>query len=249
MKIPKHIKTHVDRIIREYELLYSQGHIIALQILVNHRLYAGIETTEFFLNSAKLFREILDNPNHAFFSDTEKEIRKKIYEKILEFYKPLPQQSLLRITRTTECQEQLKRILRSAKQNMSVSEDAHQISWFISNASTLDWCQADETVNHKIFKLVQTEDAFQKLLKNTTSTPIVEITEASQSHYSSFRIAFQFFDIPDGYRKQVRMRELQNFWQNSDNIDNFDTDYKIFNMWNGITETGIYYVYIPQKTT
>ena len=60
-KVPTHVKTQVNRIIREYEILVHQGHKIALQVFRNNRMYFGVETTEYFLESVKHFRKLLDN--------------------------------------------------------------------------------------------------------------------------------------------------------------------------------------------
>lgn len=245
-KVPCHIKAHVNRIVREYELLLHQGHKIALQLFRNNRMYSGLETTEYFLKSARHFRNLLDTQGEYLAAATEEEFRRKVYQKICEFYNPLSETAILRITHSTACQEQLERALRAAKKNLSLASDAKFLSWFISNACIQSWCPADESINHKEFKLVKTEEAFEKLLSGQEKYPTIEITQDGNAPYSRFRIALQTIDIEACYRKQSRVREYRNFWDNYHNIEEFDTDYKIFNMWNNITETGIYYVYIPQ---
>ena len=241
--VPVHIKAHINRIIREYELLLYQGHKIALQLFRNGRIYSGLETTQYYLDSARHFRELLDTQKEYLSSKTEEEFRKKVYKKICEFYTPLSEKAILRITNSSECQEQLERALRTAKKAQSTYSDAKLISWFISNACTQNWCLEDEAIHHKVFRLIKTETAFEKLLSDQNT---IEITQASTTHYTKFRIAFQIIDIETGYRKQSKIREYRNFWENSHNIEEFETDLAIFNLWNNITETGIYYVYIPK---
>ena len=244
-RIPTHIKELADRIIREYELLCQQRHKVALQIFRDNRIYSGVQTTEYCLALVKKFRTQLDSPDTAFLAKTEKEFRRQIYQKICEFYKPLSSMAIMRITRTTECQYQLESALYRAKKQASTSSDAHQMSWFIANGSTQNWCQLDESIEHKIFKLIRSEEEFEKLISKSNKNPITEITQESIHTYSQFRIALQPISIKDGYRKQSRIREFNNFWENSTSIDHFDIDFTVFNMWNDIKETGIYYVFIP----
>lgn len=244
--VPPHIKAHVHRIIREYELLLHQGHKIALQLFRDNRMYSGAETTEYFLKSVRHFRKLLDTQEEYLSSRTEEEFRRKVYQKICEFYKPLSERAILRITRSTTCQEQLERALRFAKKDISLASDAKFLSWFVSNACVTNWCPADEAIIHKEFKLIKTEEAFEKLLSGKEKYPTIEITLDGTAPYTHFRIALQTMDIEACYRKQSRVREYRDFWDNYHNIEEFDTDYKIFNMWNNISETGIYYVYIPQ---
>ena len=56
--VPTHIKTHVDRIIQEYDDMYRRGHKIALQILRGNKLYSGLETTEYYLKEVYIKQKI-----------------------------------------------------------------------------------------------------------------------------------------------------------------------------------------------
>ena len=245
--IPAHIKLHVNRLVREYEILYHGGHKIALQVFEDSKLLSGIETTELYLNRVRNFRKLLDTQDDkSIFSGTEDEVRRKIYLKINEFYAPLSEKAIRRVINTTDTQEQLDRALRRAKKNPAISADAKNLSWFISNACTHNWCELDATVKHKVFKLVQSEEAFEKLLARQNTPPIVEITQKGVIPYTTFRIAFQFIDIHERYKKQSKVREFNNFWESHSNVDTFDIDCQVFHMWNNISDTGVYYAYIPK---
>ena len=244
--VPTHIKTHVDRIIKEYDDMYRQGHKIALQILRGNKLYSGLETTEYYLNAVKNFRRLLSKPEGNLFIGTDSEIQKRIYQQICEFYKPLSPEAICRITREVVCQGQLERAINVARRNSVTSKEAHQISQYITNGRTLNWGDIDETVNRKVFKLVKSEEDFEDLLHRTGKEPITEITQEGSHPYSQIRIAFQVWDIQSLYRKQSRFREFRTFWEAPHVVEEFDLEYTIFNMWNDVTKTGIYYVYIPQ---
>ena len=245
-QVPLHIKKHVDRIIREYELLYRQGHKIALQFLRGNRLYSGLETTKYYLDSLKDFRKLLNKPEGDFFTGTDFEIQRRIYETICEYYKHLSPEAICRITHDVVCQGQLEDAIRAAKKNNTTFKDAVQISRFIANGCILNWGECDERVNRKIFKLVKTEESFEDLLTHAEKNPLVEITSEGNMTYTKIRVAFQFLEIPAMYRKKSRYREYRNFWEAPHTVEEFDLDHTIFNMWNDITETGIYYVYIPK---
>ena len=245
-KVPPHIKAHVSRIVREYEVLVHQGHKIALQFYRDNRIYSGTETTEYVLKTAKHFRKLLDTQDEYLQSQTEEEFRRKVYLKIHEFYKHLSEIAILRITRSSVCQGQLEEALRAAKKSPALYPEAKFISWFISNACTQHWCDADENIICKEFRLVRSEEAFEKLINGTGKFPTVEITHEGQAPCSCFRVALQKLSIEDCYRKQSRMREYRTFWENAHNIDAFSTDYEIFNLWNNVFETGVYYVFFPE---
>lgn len=245
--VPSHIKLHVDRIAKEYEKLYQQGHKIALQMIRGNRTYSGIETTAYYLNCVKQFRKLLDNPAGDFFTGTEMEINKRIYFKICEFYHPLSKEAVSRITHKVECQGQLDKALRTAKKYPCTAEDAKKVSQYIANARIATLDSYDDNIYSKIFKLVKSEDAFEKLLSRTDSDTTVEICQINGNPLTAIRVALQTIDIPTMYRKQVRVREFRDFWEGYHAPDEFDIEYTIFNMWNDITETGIYYVYIPNS--
>lgn len=244
-KVPNHIKAHVRRIIREYEILLEQGHKITLQLFRDNRIYSGVETTEYYLKSVRHFLKLLETQDEYLEAQTEEEFQKKVYKKICEFYKPLSEIAVLRITNSVECQGQLKEALQDVKKISCFHSDARSISVFISHADVRNWCLEDQAVHNKIFKLVRTEEEFEKLLNCQGKSSTVEITQAGINPCIYFRMALQVMDIEDCYRKKNRIREYRNFWNSCHNIEEFDTDYKIFNMWNNITETGIFYVYIP----
>ena len=245
-KVPTYIKAHINRIIREYEVLVHQGHKIALQVFRDNRLYSGVETTEYFLRSVRHFSELLETQGEYLTAQTEEEFRKKVYFKICEFYKPLSETAILRITHSSTCQGQLENALRLAKKKPELYSEAKFISWFISNACTQHWCDADETIIQKEFKLVKNEEEFEKLVTGKNKIPAIEITQAGKIPFTHVRIALQKFSIEDCYRKKSRMREYRNFWESPHKIEEFSTDCEIFNMWNNIYEKGIYYVYFPK---
>ena len=245
--VPTHIKAQVNRIVREYEILVHQGYKIALQIFRDNHLYSGVETTEYFLKSVKHFRKLLDTQDEYLSSKSEEEFRRKIYLKICEFYAPLSETAHLRITHSTKCQGQLEEALRAAKKDPTLNHEAKYLSAFISNACIKHWCDEDATICYKEFKLVRSEEAFEKLVQNQGKYPVIEITQSGKIPFSHFRIALQKLSIEDCYRKQSKWREYRNFWEHSHNIEEFQTDCEIFNLWNNISETGVYYVYFPEK--
>lgn len=244
--VPPHIKSIANRIVREYEILVHQGHKIALQLFIDDRMYSGVETTEYFLKSARHFRNLLDTQEEYLASRTEDEFRRKVYLKICEFYKPLSESAILRITNSSVCQGQLERAIHVAKKIPSSYSDAKYLSWFISNACTQHWCDADQTISHKEFKLVRSEKDFEKLISSQGKHPAFEITQSGNVPCTRIRIALQMFSIEDCYRKQSKIREYRNFWESAHNVESFPTDCAIFNMWNNIAETGIYHVYFSE---
>lgn len=246
-QVPAHIKQLVDRIITEYERLCRQGHKIALQMYRNNRIYSGTETTKYYLEEVRKFRKLLDKPTGSMFVGHEMDVNKRIYKRICEFYKPLSPTAIKRITCSTSCQGQLEDALYSARKKPYLAADLKHLSWFITNGNTVSWNHIDENVQHKYFKLVRTESAFEKLFSTKSAAPLVEITKIGSFECSHIRIALQIQDIEAIYRKQSKFREYKNFWSTATNIDEFELEHTIYNLWNDVAETGIYYVYIPES--
>ena len=243
--VPPHIKEHVDRIIDEYVLLHRSGFKIALQMYRENRVFSGIETTEYCLNQVRKFRKLLDNPTGSMFIGPESEVNKRIYKKICEFYTPLSPEALKRISCTTKCQGQLVKNLQAAKAIPELANDAKHLSWFITNGRTTSWNHTDENVYRKHFKLIKDETFLDKLLSDS-SCPSVELTTTGNFPYTHIRIVLQIQDIETIYRKRAKMRQYKNFWDSAKVIDDFELDFIVFNMWNDVATTGIYYVYIPE---
>ncbi len=244
--VPANVKAHVARIVREYEIMVHQGDKIALHVFRENRIYSGVETTEYFLKSVKKFYELLETQGEYLAVKSEEEFRKKVYSKICEFYKPLSETAIRRITNSTTCQGQLEDALRLAKKNSILYPEAKFISWFISNACTHNWCDADETICCKEFKLVKSKEDFEKLVSGKGKYPAFEITQSGEIPFKHFRVALQKFSIEDCYRKRSKLRKYRDFWEGPHNIEEFATECEIFNMWNNVSETGVYYVYIPE---
>ena len=241
--VPPHVKSLVNRLVRKYEILVHQGHKMALQLFIDNHMYSGVETTQYFLRSVQYFRTLLGTQTDYLASKTEEEFRRKVYLKICEFCKPLSETAVLRINNSSICQGQLEDAIRLAKKIPTSYSDAKYLSWFISNACTQHWCDADQSIVHKEFKLVKSEKDFEALISSQIKNPAFEITQSGSVPCTQMRIALKKRNIEECYRKQSKIREYRNFWETAHNIETFSTDCAVFNLWNNISETGTYYVY------
>lgn len=237
MLIPKHIKRIVDRIIKEYEKAYKSKEALYEKVLVGDKTYTGLETTRYFLEEVKSFRESLDE---IFVGDEDK-IKRNIWNQIDAYFNPLSVTTTSIILNKVICSGVLKKELKEAQNREDTAEDAKALLDLIKEGKYTCWGCEDAFVSKKIFKLVKSEEEFEDVLKHTK-----ELTSGSDNPFKKIRVAFEEEHYDDQCRKKGVLRKRNALFKNSGINPEFSKDYDVFKFWNNIVKTGIYYVYIPK---
>lgn len=243
--VPEHVKNRVDRIIAEYEKMLKQKVAIFNQVTANGINYYGVDTTKYYVEHLKEFRKELDEQKSPLFTGTQEEIQQKIYCYIEDFYEALSMNSIYEVNRNIFTQKQLMKALRRAKKNSEFAEEARMLMHVIETAKISSWGQDDESYDTKYFKLVHSEEKFEQIIEN--AKPNLrgwELTPGSFDQFKHIRVAFVEVPFHEQYRKKSIYRA---FKSNRKNRNFFNGMNKVFDFWNNITRTCIYYVYIPQE--
>lgn len=241
--IPEHVKEHVDRIIKEYEKLLKQNVAIFSRVSVNGTDYYGTDTTKYYIESLKKFREELDKQESPLFNGTPEEIQINIYHHIMDFYDALSMDSIYEIKRNVFTQKQLLKALRKAAKNPETEKEARMMLHVINTAKTSSWGQDDEIYDTKYFKLVRSLEEFEgHLAMAEQKNRGWELTPGSLEPFKHIRVAFE--EVP--FQTQCRKKGVyRKYKTNVRQGDFFDGKHRVFDFWNGISSTCIYYVYMP----
>ena len=241
--IPEHVKERVDRIIAEYEKLLKQKVAIFQRVSANGTDYYGTDTTKYYVETLKKFREELDKQESPIFNGTPEEIQMKIYQYIMEHYDALSMSSIYEINRDVFTQKQLLKELRKAANNPETEKEARMMMQIIKTAKTSSWGQDDEFYDTKYFKLVRSLEEFESHISMAEhKNRGWELTPGSIEPFKQIRVAFEEVPFQTQYRKKGVYRTYK---KNAKHSDFFDGKHHIFNFWNGISSTCIYYVYMP----
>lgn len=243
--IPEHVKKCVERIIAEYEKLLKQKQPIFQKVSVNGVDYYGVDTTRYYVEHLKEFRQELDEQKSPLFTGTQEEIQGKIKHYIEDFYDALSMDAIYAVKRNVFVQKQLIKTLKRANRNSELSKEALMLMHVIGTAKTSSWGQDDAYFDTKYFKLVHSEEEFEQIIeKAKPNLRGWELTPGTIEPFKHIRVAFVEVPFHEQYRKKGIYRAYQT---KSKKHDFWYGENEIFDFWNDITPTCTYYVYIPQK--
>lgn len=243
--IPEHVKNRVERIIVEYEKLLKQKRPIFHKVSANGVDYYGVDTTRYYVEHLKEFRKELDEQKSPLFTGTQEEIQAKIKRYIEDFYDALSKDAIYEVKRNVFVQKQLMKTLRKVKRDTELANEATMLLQVINTAKTSSWGQDDEYFDTKYFKLVHSEEEFEKIIeKAKPGLHGWELTPGTIEPFKHIRVAFVEVPFHEQYRKKGIYRAYQT---NSKKRDFWYGENEVFDFWNDITHTCTYYVYIHQK--
>lgn len=247
--IPEHIKTMVDRIEKEYENLYikekseeqRKNENVYMKIEGTDKIWVNDECYLYFSKSVKRFREELENQDTEFFKNNDEYcLKRKIVSRINNCFSELPVDAYYRTIREIYCEENLEKALKKKKFKKGVREEVIEICNFIKQRQIGSWGQEDAYVDKCIFKYIETEQEFKKILRRKGYE---ELTPGDIKPFKEIRVAYLEKSKYEIYKEKGIQREFEKILY--DSLDS-SVDIEVFDMWNNIKRTGIYYVYIPK---
>jgi hypothetical protein len=93
-----------------------------------------------------------------------------------------------------------------------------------------------------IFKKVATKEDFEEILNDDR---VEELTLGYHDIYNNIRIGFIQRKATEIYAEKGISEAFEQFHREYVRSFNYDAYLEAFNHWNGVSRTGIYYVYIP----
>lgn len=250
--IPEHIKTMVNRIVKEYESLSEiktpeerLNEKISWRIETADKTYVNNECYLYFLQSAQKFRKELDSQDTEFFKENDEyQLQKKIVFRIEYYLSYLPVNSCYLVTRDISCEEKLEKALKRKRFKKGVRKEALSLLNFIQKRQLCSWEQIDEYVDCCFFKYINSEQELENLL---SQQEYIELTPGNIEPFKEIRVAYLEQSKYEIYEKKGILNEFEMLLNEYRN-DDLNIHLKVFDMWNDIKETGIYYVFIPKIT-
>ena len=249
--IPKHIKKMVERIADEYEHIYEvesankrNNEEVYWSIKTDNKTYINSECYLYLAQSAKKFREELDKQETEFFKENDEYVlKKKIVFYIKNYFCDLPAGSCYRVEKEVFCEEQLESALKKKRFKKGVREEAKSILDFIQKRQIMSWGQDDADIDRCFFKYMGTEQEFESLL---TQQEYEELTPGDFNPFKEIRVAYLEKSEREMYEEKGMLSEYEEFLNEHLCNGNLSSDLEVFDMWNDIKRTGIYYVFIPK---
>ena len=242
----------IKRILKRTEEAYRRDIIRRMayysSISINGKTYKGTDTVIFQLECFQNFKASLENGTSPLLTceeGKEDEAKIRLMYAVYKWFEPLGMEDIYRIKNDVYIQSGLKSRIKKLSKNSKTKEESLCLLGFLNNAYASSWGQEDENYEVRDFRLVESEEEFEKILKEyrdaedlTASKGIVDFT--------TIRVALVPVDDISIYKKKEILEEYQRFIRRYLVDRNIDDLLKMFDLWHDVRETAIYYIYAPK---
>ena len=118
---------------------------------------------------------------------------------------------------------------------------------FLNNAYNSSWGQFDAYYKIKDFRLVESEEEFEKILNRFNGAEELTASKWLIVDYTTIRVALVPMDRITIYKKKGIFEDYQRFLKEHLSDMDFDNAFNMFNLWHDVRETAIYYIYVPKE--
>ena len=108
------------------------------------------------------------------------------------------------------------------------------------------WGQDDAHYKIKDFRLVESEEEFEKILNKFDDAEELTASKWNIVDYTTIRVALVPMDRRTILIRKGLFEDYKRFYKEHLSDMNFDSAFKMFNLWHDVRETAIYYIYAPK---
>lgn len=212
------------------------------------KVYYGTDIAQMQLERFQEFKASLeDETNPLLVCDEGKEDEAKIrlMYAIAKFYEPLYQSDIDFITHDVHVQKGLREQIEKLSTQRKTKKEALSLLDFIDNAYSSSWGQMDENYKMRDFRLVETEEEFQKILDNFKEAEEL-VADKNIIKFTTIRVAFIPIDCITLYKKKGIYEEYKRLLKTPFKGVCFEDVLEMFDLWHDVRETAIYCVYAPE---
>lgn len=177
----------------------------------------------------------------------EDEAKIRLMYAVWEWYKPLCMEDIHRVENDAYIQNGLKERLERLCSDAKLKKEALNLLGFLNNAYSSSWGQGDTHYKIKDFRLVESEEEFEKILNEFYSAEELTASPWLIVEYTTIRVALVPMDWTTIYKKKGIFEDYQRFCHEHIGDMGFDDALKMFNLWHDVRETAIYYIYAPRE--
>lgn len=246
--LPKSIKRILERTEEAYKRDIMRRRAYYSSISRNGKTYKETDTVKFQLKCFKEFKASLENGTSPLLTckeGKEDEAKIRLMHAVYKWFEPLGMEDIYRIKNDVYIQMGLRSRIMKLSKNSKSKEEALCLLRFLNYAYASSWGQEDEEYEVRDFRLVESEEEFEKILKEYRDA---EDLTASKGivNFTIIRVALVPVDDISIYKNKGIWEEYQRFIRRYLVDRNIDDLLKMFDLWYDVRKTAIYYIYAPK---
>lgn len=244
------IERILERISEAYKRDIKKRTSYYSSISKNGKIYTGTDTVKIQLEYFEEFKSSLENGTNQLLvckEGKEDEAKIRLMHAIFEWYEPLSMDDISRIENEVYIQRGLRKRIERLSNECKTKKEALNLLEFIDNAYCSSWGQEDANYKIKDFRLVESKEDFEKILKESNGAEELTTSKYLAIDFSTIRVALVPIDCITIYKKKGIFEDYKRFCKEHIGVMNFDNAFKMFNLWHDVRETAIYYIYAPKE--
>ena len=247
--LPESIERSLERIEEVYKRDIKKRRSYYHSISKNGKKYTGTDTVRIQLEYFQEFRESLENGTSPLLiceEGKEDEAKIRLMYAVWEWYEPLWGEDVYRVENDVYIQRGLKKRIERLSTEPKTQKEALNLLGFLNNAYQSSWGQEDSRYKIKDFRLVKSEEEFEKILNKFKDAEELTASKRLIVDYTTIRVALVPMDWSTIHKKKGIFEEYQRFLNEHLYDRNFNNAFDMFNLWHDVRETAIYYIYAPE---
>lgn len=241
--LPSHIIQKLYLLEETYKQAVKDGRSYYSGIYKQGKEYVGKDTARILLGEVKMFKESLEKGTNKLCwceKGHEDEAKIEIVNAIYKYYAPLSYYEQNYIENEVHIEDGVLQRIYNFRYRIAFQNEAIPFLNFFANAKTSGAGSGEEKYQIKDFRLIESEEEFEQILKKHSSSE--EITEQKDS----IRMIFCPKEKDDLYKEKGCWEAYKKLFEKYRKKDNLERAIKMFDVWNDIKETAVYYIYAPE---
>ncbi len=247
--LPESIERILERIGEAYKRDIKKCRSYYSSISKNGKKYTGTDTVKIQLEYFEEFKTSLENGTNQLLvceEGKEDEAKIRLMNAVLEWYEPLWAEDVCRVENDVYIQRGLRKRIERLKNECKTQKEALNLLGFLNNAYNSSWRQDDAHYKIKDFRLVESEEEFEKILNKFDNAEELTASKWNIVDYTTIRVVLVPMDRRTILIRKGLFEDYQRFYKEHLGDMNFDSAFKMFNLWHDVRETAIYYIYAPK---
>lgn len=247
--LPESIERILERIGEAYKRDIKKRRSYYYSISKNGKTYTGTDTVKIQLEYFEEFKASLENGTSQLLvceEGKEDEAKIRLMHAVWEWYEPLWAEDVYRVENDVYIQRGLRKRIERLGDECETQKEALDLLEFLNKAYNSSWGQEDAHYKIKDFRLVESEEEFEKILNEFNGAEELTASKWLIVDYTTIRVAFVPMDWRTILIKKGIFEDYQRFYKDHLGDMNFDNAFKMFNLWHDVRETAIYYIYAPK---
>lgn len=247
ISVPESIERILGRIEDAYKRDIKKCKSYYSSISKNGKTYTGTDTVKIQLEYFDEFKASLENGTSQLLvceEGKEDEAKIRLMHAVRKWYEPLLMEDVYRVENDVYIQRGLRERIESLGNECETQKEALNLLGFLDNAYNSSWGQEDAHYKIKDFRLVESEEEFERILKEFNDAEELTASKGLIVDYTTIRVALVPMDWRTIIKKKGILEDYKRFFEEHLGDMNFDDAFKMFMLWHDVRETAIYYCYV-----